>query len=221
MSLCLNCRTMQPPLASLVAFFQVLPVQHLLIGLAALVCSGCVSTSSGLLPNSYRQACAKVCPQVSISAKSDQLYAQYEGLIAVGVNAGRQVSQAKMIKEAKITPALVCQEVASQIGAQIPPPFQHASAANSQLALKLNITAYGWQVPTGGIAGIRTAPYRFYIAGIVAISDATTGKRLVERPVHSSTSIGNKPTAQDCVYGLKSIAVDFARASAGCLYERE
>jgi len=212
---------MKNRLTGVVGYLHGIPIQCLLVGLAALFCSGCAATSSGLLPNSYRQACAKVCPQVSISAKSDQLCAQYEGLIGVGVNVGRQVSQSKTIKEANITPRLVCQEVASQIGTQIPPPFQHAAAANAQLVLKLNITGYGWLVPTGGIAGIRTAPYRFYIAGIVTISDAATGKQLVERPVHSSTSIGNKPTPQDCVYGLKSIAGDFARVSAGCLYERE
>ena len=184
-------------------------IQLCFMGLMAVVLlSGC-ATPPRPLPTTYLNTPHSLSVQVTRCPDSPSLaVTEQGGLIGVAVNAPRKSNMKAQMEG--IRGDTVKELLQQQIRSHLQQKFQIADSS-SDLALNVNVTKWGWFLPTT-LGAVKTGSYEYQIIGTADILDLKSGKKRVCHCVATAKApLGDKPTAELCQTSLLTVCDDFAR----------
>lgn len=90
---------------------------------------------------------------------------------------------------------------------------------SEDLVLELNITQWGWFIPTT-VLGIKTGGYQLEIIGQIAVYDLTMEKKLLMKTfVSSQQPLGKEPTSEETNKALMLAIADFSKKAANSVVQ--
>ncbi len=172
---------------------------------------GCGAKGPSPIPNVYYETEPELSVEiVKIEPKPTMRDSGNGGLIGLLVKSGRASNMKEQLEGIK--GETVKELLRQQISAKMEESFEISDVEdNPQLALEVNITTWGWFLPTAAL-GIKAGSYQFEIIGSASVYDQNLPKKkeIAYITAFSQKPLGNDPDKNETQQALLQAIDDFS-----------